>query len=315
MDEVRSEFHDPATYFEDGNIVLSAKDTADNTVYFKLHRGILIKNSPVFEDMFAMPSPPDVQTYDGVPLAEMPGDSADALADLIAFLYEPQSITPTIEAPDFALNLLGPATLAKKYQVEWLSQLIASQLRKVWPTNLAAWRAVDASDADARARDMHGGWSPNRDDNTLPVRRFPEPVSSILLAQECDAPSILPFAFLHLLRCPLEPDPHNPRIAQYSLLPSGELRRLTLARERIGMWFAAQIRRPLWIDCSSCEAAVLRTWLRVSAAISEEGNPLSAGDVRNMQNICNSCKVNLTTDITTAMEDFVERLPVFFQLN
>ncbi|KAJ7691255.1 hypothetical protein B0H17DRAFT_1201124 [Mycena rosella] len=46
-------------------------------------------------------------------------------------------------------------------------------------------------------------WERHWDDPTLKLRRLPEPVSAILLARECDAPEILPFAFLHLLRLPL----------------------------------------------------------------------------------------------------------------
>jgi hypothetical protein len=85
---------DPDFYNDDGNIVLSAKDAEGCTVYFRLHRSILTKHSPVFGDMFAMPTPslPSVDQYDGVPLVEMAGDSADALRSLIALLYDPQCV-------------------------------------------------------------------------------------------------------------------------------------------------------------------------------------------------------------------------------
>jgi hypothetical protein len=44
---------------------LSAKDE-NCTVYFRLHKSILAQNSPVFADMFSIPSPPTVDQYDGV---------------------------------------------------------------------------------------------------------------------------------------------------------------------------------------------------------------------------------------------------------
>jgi hypothetical protein len=56
---------DPDFHCEDGNIVLSAKDE-NCTVYFRLHKSILAQNSPVFADMFSIPSPPTVDQYDGV---------------------------------------------------------------------------------------------------------------------------------------------------------------------------------------------------------------------------------------------------------
>jgi hypothetical protein len=91
---------DPNFYAEDGNIVLAAKDT-DGTVYFRLHRSILIRHSPVFKDMFSMPTPSEdsadegggiADQYDGVPLVEMAGDSSDALRSLIALLYDPACV-------------------------------------------------------------------------------------------------------------------------------------------------------------------------------------------------------------------------------
>jgi hypothetical protein len=58
---------------------LSAKDEENCTVYFRLHKSILAQNSPVFADMFSMPSPPTVDPYDGVLLVVMPGDDADEM--------------------------------------------------------------------------------------------------------------------------------------------------------------------------------------------------------------------------------------------
>jgi hypothetical protein len=85
--------HDPDFYIEDGNIVLSAKDSEKNTLYFRLHKSTLAKHSTVFQDMFDV-TPTPIQSkdqYDGVPLVEML-DDANALRELIALLYDPQCV-------------------------------------------------------------------------------------------------------------------------------------------------------------------------------------------------------------------------------
>ncbi|KAJ7680587.1 hypothetical protein DFH06DRAFT_1404964 [Mycena polygramma] len=110
--------HDPDFYIDDGNVVLAAKDSdsENSTVYFRVHRSTLVKHSPeVFGNMFAMPCPPVMDQYDGVPLVNMPDDAA-ALRGLIAILYDSQSI----EASNLGLELLGPIQLAKKYQIGWI---------------------------------------------------------------------------------------------------------------------------------------------------------------------------------------------------
>ena len=97
VDSVR----DPNFYADDGNIVLSALDMGMCTIYFRLHRSLLVRHSPVFADMFTMPPPPLAETYDGIPLVQM-SDDADALRTFIALLYDPQCVIYCIPAGDIA---------------------------------------------------------------------------------------------------------------------------------------------------------------------------------------------------------------------
>ncbi|KAF7361601.1 hypothetical protein MVEN_00503300 [Mycena venus] len=202
----KSAIRDPDFYTEDGNIVLSAKDTDDYSVYFRLHKSILTKHSPVFKDMFSMPSPQSAEQYDGVPLVEMAGDSADALRSLIALLYDPQCISVILNGEDFAVRIYDPVVLAKKYQIDWIQEMAASHLRKQWPQSLIGWDRI------AR-REMINALTAEEDinhyeeDDSLKLHRLPEPVTAIRLARECEVPEILPFAFLHLLRQPYEVNP------------------------------------------------------------------------------------------------------------
>ena len=71
-------------WFEDGNIVLLT-----DTVAFKVHRGVLIRHSVVFRDMFSLPQPPaaDQETFERVQKVELYDDSR-GFGELLSILYD-----------------------------------------------------------------------------------------------------------------------------------------------------------------------------------------------------------------------------------
>jgi BTB/POZ domain len=79
---------DEDIYFEDGNVVLSAKDDGDNLVYFQVHKSILAKQSAVFKDMFSLPSPSVVEKYNDLPLVHL-HDNAKDLKVFLQAMYDP----------------------------------------------------------------------------------------------------------------------------------------------------------------------------------------------------------------------------------
>lgn len=89
---VYPELHHPDLYFEDGNVVLSALNGSGDRSYFRVHKSILCKHSPVFEQMFMLPPLTEedkvVETYDGVPAVDMP-DSAEDVGSFLGVLYDP----------------------------------------------------------------------------------------------------------------------------------------------------------------------------------------------------------------------------------
>ncbi|KAF7361650.1 BTB domain-containing protein [Mycena venus] len=326
---------DPDFYIEDGNIVLSAKDSNEKcTIYFRIHKSTLVKNSPeVFGNMFAMPPPPTMDKYDGVPLVEMP-DDAKSLREFIAILYDPQCMSALLQAEpeDFTLKMLGPVQLAKKYQVDWICKLVASQLQKIWPTTLLSWDIIAKDEAEGRLRRV-GAWDPDYEDESLRLRHLPEPVSSIILARECDVPSILPLAFLHLLRFPFEPEEQevqyaNPfypwKVPERALLSQRDWERLGLARERIAKWFIHWGPNAKgWKYCGTagmrCEAVTLRTWLHIASDMDLDGNALNLEPrIRAMKcddGICSSCGQRLANEFWWLLAEFFDKLVYFFQLD
>ncbi|KAJ7747294.1 hypothetical protein B0H16DRAFT_1851351 [Mycena metata] len=322
--------HDRELYFDDGNLVLLANASDGSTVYFRLHKGILVKHSTVFADMLAMPAPPSLERYDGVPLVVMP-DEAKALRELIALLYDPQCISSILEGEDFTLKMLGPTQLAKKYQVDWICKLVASQLQKQWPSTIVGWTTIAKEEDETRWRADYKSWTPEYPEDVSPrLRQLPEPVSSILLARECDVPSIIPLAFLHLLRFPLEHDESdNPYTRDFypwispkrSLLLPSDWHRLAIARERIAKWFTGWGPNPAnsWKDCGSgkrCEAITYRTWYNIAADIGRDGNALKVSSwvTKEPGDICSACRFKLQTEVFRLIAQFFNKLDYFFQL-
>ncbi|KAJ7187972.1 hypothetical protein C8R46DRAFT_1241492 [Mycena filopes] len=324
--------HDRDLYFQDGNLVLSANTSEGCTVYLRLHRGILERHSAVFADMLAMPSPPSLERYDGVPLVVMP-DEAKALREFITLLYDPLCISSILEGENFTLRMLGPTQLAKKYQVDWICKLVASQLQKQWPSTIVGWSTIAKEEDETRWRADYKSWTPQFIEDASPrLRQLPEPVSSILLARECDVPSIIPLAFLHLLRFPLEQSDEgtdNPCIPDFypwispkrSLLLVSDWHRLAVARERIAKWFTGWGPNPSnpWKDCGSgkrCEAITYRTWFNIAADIGRDGNALKVSSwvAKEQGDICSDCKCKLRNDVFRLIAQFFNQLDYFFQL-
>ena len=92
--EDSSERH-PALYYDDGTVVLSAVNQNGSRKYFRVHRSILCKHSPVISDMFAIPpllaegsSTRIAEEYDGVAHVQMP-DNAEDLVSFLTMFYDP----------------------------------------------------------------------------------------------------------------------------------------------------------------------------------------------------------------------------------
>ncbi|KAF4603796.1 hypothetical protein EYR40_000967 [Pleurotus pulmonarius] len=178
--------HDNTFYFDDGSIVLAAcSDYADEekatyvdtlgptssidrsianeiTVYFRVHRSILVGESEVFKDMFIVgqtsASTTNAEVYDGVPLIVMQ-DKAEDVRGFLQAIYKPRSIhlppglkcllTSMLKSsvflerydPASAKLLTSPLLLAVKYQADNLKDRIIEQLEADWPaSDYSAWK-------------------------------------------------------------------------------------------------------------------------------------------------------------------------------
>lgn len=83
-------------WYEDGNVILQAEDTQ-----YKVHRGILVKSSSVFHDMFSFPQPPagDGELIDGCPVVRL-SDAAEEVQYVLQALFESKCVADSSLARD-----------------------------------------------------------------------------------------------------------------------------------------------------------------------------------------------------------------------
>jgi hypothetical protein len=68
-------------WFPDGNLVLEAENTR-----FRIYQGVLVQNSPIFQDMIAIPQPSNPEQHEGVTLVRLP-DAAQELSYFLLALF------------------------------------------------------------------------------------------------------------------------------------------------------------------------------------------------------------------------------------
>ncbi|KIP05782.1 hypothetical protein PHLGIDRAFT_44007, partial [Phlebiopsis gigantea 11061_1 CR5-6] len=230
----------PTLYFAHGDLVLSA-DKGTTRVMFCVNKSTLAHYSPVFADMFGLPSKQDVnETYEGVPVVHL-HDEYEDLETFLSALYSFGLSTKRLD-PDTPLLVRGVLKLASKYQVDAVRSRIVQCLEEDWPTTPLAWLRLCHDEKlynDGFTRYHTLGSGEYAED------KFPEPASAIRLARDFDIPSILPAAYLKLLYADptldwdaIRKEPETPcgrmvRSARWRLLDQTDLLRLAQGRSRL----------------------------------------------------------------------------------
>ncbi|KAF7967492.1 hypothetical protein HWV62_34059 [Athelia sp. TMB] len=126
-------------WLEDGNIVLQAEGTQ-----FKVYRGILALNSPIFDDMFSMPQPvagPETQTVEGCPVVQLMDSAADVKIVLQALC---QRRYVALKAP-LPINVIAAfLRMGHKYDIDVIRDEALQRLYYESPTTLEDWVNLDA---------------------------------------------------------------------------------------------------------------------------------------------------------------------------
>ncbi|RPD58576.1 hypothetical protein L226DRAFT_466520 [Lentinus tigrinus ALCF2SS1-7] len=164
---------DEEFWLDDGNVVLVAQSTG-----FRVYKGLLAAQSPIFHDMFSATSLRADERYDGVPVIRL-FDSPVDLRHLFRVLL-PKSQKDVLKdtydlKTDFHV-MSALIRLSHKYQIEDVEKRALSALCHIYPTELEEWVGSDSQ----------------IDDND----RF-YAIAAVNLARLTDTPSILPSAFYH----------------------------------------------------------------------------------------------------------------------
>jgi hypothetical protein len=100
------------------DVILQSSDLVD----FRVHKSVLATSSPVFNDMFTLPQPPNGTAPDGLPVVHVP-EGAVVLNSLISMLYP---VTP--EMPDSSDDSLALLAVAAKYDMDTIRSSIRAEI-------------------------------------------------------------------------------------------------------------------------------------------------------------------------------------------
>ncbi|KAJ6607578.1 hypothetical protein B0H10DRAFT_1817689, partial [Mycena sp. CBHHK59/15] len=118
-------------WFEDGTVVLKAARTL-----FRVYRGILSAQSPIFHDTFSIPQPTTQEMYDGCPVVVL-HDFPNDLRVFLAATHNPGYLkTSPVDGIDTLSALLR---LSTKYEVDYLRNDMLSILTSIYPSSVEAW--------------------------------------------------------------------------------------------------------------------------------------------------------------------------------
>ncbi|KAI1795345.1 hypothetical protein LXA43DRAFT_992385 [Ganoderma leucocontextum] len=128
-------------WLEDGNLILLAGTTA-----LRVYRGLLVKKSAVFADMFAAGSLDASETFDGCPVVRL-SDHPEDLRDFLQYLIPCSDLVliKGVPAPGCVFTQLHAAIhLAHKYQCPDVETRVLFILKKYYTANFTEHDVYDA---------------------------------------------------------------------------------------------------------------------------------------------------------------------------
>ncbi|KAI1781603.1 hypothetical protein LXA43DRAFT_978012 [Ganoderma leucocontextum] len=135
--QMRERALDSAIWFEDGNIVAIAQNTA-----FRFHKGMLSLHSLVFRDLFSVPQPSHGlgagQMFDDCQAVHVTDTSYDFRELLLAIYYGGVSYLRPDATVKFSV-LAALARLSHKYQLDQLLEAVVLKLQRTFTTQFEVW--------------------------------------------------------------------------------------------------------------------------------------------------------------------------------
>ncbi|KAJ6584598.1 hypothetical protein B0H19DRAFT_1105694 [Mycena capillaripes] len=129
LQDPRSEICRSEIWMPYGNIILQAESTQ-----FRVNRDILARHSPVFQDLFLLPQPPNEETLEGCPIVQLSDSAVDVQLLLTAF-YNPYH-----HKDSQPFNLVAcMLRLGRKYEMSSFKNDAVSRIHHDFPSRLSTW--------------------------------------------------------------------------------------------------------------------------------------------------------------------------------
>ncbi|KAF7352240.1 BTB domain-containing protein [Mycena venus] len=165
-------------WFEDCGLIIQAENTI-----FRISRDWLALQSPIFQDMLALPIPVDAEKMEGYPFVRLPDTAEEVSVFLKALLcygfFEAHPASTTFHILGAVLNM------SHKYEVAVLWKHALTHVSHFYPTTLSDWDQLDGKSSE---------WQ----DDLLEEPGETSPI--IALARRLSIDWILPAAFYHVSR-------------------------------------------------------------------------------------------------------------------
>ncbi|KAI0714930.1 hypothetical protein C8Q76DRAFT_728758 [Earliella scabrosa] len=177
---------DAELWFEDGNVVVIAQQTA-----FRVHRGVLSRHSKTFGDVFTLPQSPDpgaIETMDGCPVVRIP-DSSHDFKHLLHAMYDGASYRESEERWPISV-LAALARLGHKYKLSQIFDLAMKRLKTdMYTDDYDTWRRHCTEIINI----LSGGETVKNVDH----------IEILNLLRQTNQLRLLPTAFVHCARMPI----------------------------------------------------------------------------------------------------------------
>ncbi|KAH9160608.1 hypothetical protein EDB89DRAFT_2235687 [Lactarius sanguifluus] len=118
----------------DANVIVRSSDQ----VNFRVHKSLLAMSSPLFDDLFSLPQPPDGEIVDGLPVVQLSED-AYLLNSLVSLIYPVPPVIPGSYEKVFAL-----LAACQKYDMVSIQSYIRDEIKRgrfPMPVGTEAFRA------------------------------------------------------------------------------------------------------------------------------------------------------------------------------
>ncbi|KAJ7061804.1 hypothetical protein C8F01DRAFT_1138400 [Mycena amicta] len=214
-------------WFSDCGLVIRAENTV-----FRVSRAFMAVHSPIFQDMLALPTPQDAETFEDCPLVRLP-DSADDVTHFLKALIYHDFLSPDFRVNDNGLYVVaGILRLSHKYEVASLrKRVLAHSISALFPTTLVGLDdALKKYDYDSAAYSKLFG-----------------PSDVIILGRLLSLDWLLPVAFYEVCRAVTEAGVLN------SDLSAQDKVRYIVGGRTLGDEEAGKILDFLWEPTESCE--------------------------------------------------------------